>query len=188
MKKIRIRINKFWNTLWVIFSIFAVVAVGVRLVFAANFHKECTSHFTNALHATTAEIAFQELSVAIYTMEDYGYTDGPILGIFEENAVGFCYSNLLNFKEELENFDSTNKYTEVYNLELNALQERLGCNEPPYLISLGSIYYRWAYISVMLGWFIVSIAYWLIESNHYDSETFSVWVPHFSLKKKAELN
>lgn len=179
MKKIEVNIINFWKWVFIAVSIVAVFAVGVRFYKAASFRNDCTVHIFRAEDAPNAKIASKELSIAIAAMEEYGFTEGRVTGIIEEkNSIGYCYQTLIDFRNELEAFDIDIE-SDVYNVELNALQSRLKENEPPYLISLGSMYLVWIYAFILLVWVIILIVFAYVYNEHYYSDTMTLKLPTF---------
>lgn len=183
MKKIEVNIINFWKWVFIAISIVAVFAFGVRLYKATSFRNDCTVHIFRAEDAPNAEVAAKELSIAITAMEEYGFTKGKVIGIIEEdNSIGYCYQTLIDFRNELEAFD-VDIESDVYNVELNALQSRLKENEPPYLISLGSMYLVWIYAFILLVWVIILFVFVYVYDKHYYSDTMTLPLPTSGKKK-----
>lgn len=183
MKKIEVNIINFWKWVFIAISIVAVFAVGVRLYKATSFRNDCTVHISRAEKAPNAEVASEELSIAITAMEEYGFTKGKVTGIIEEdNSIGYYYQTLIDFRNELEAFD-VDIESDVYNVELNALQSRLKENETPYLISLGSMYLVWIYALIILTWIISLIIFIYVHDTYNYSDTMTLPLPTFRKKK-----
>lgn len=179
MKKIEVGIINFWKWVFIAISIVAVLAVSLRFYKAISFRNDCTVHIFRAEDAPNAEVAAKELSIAIKAMEEYGFTEGKVSGIVEEdNSIGYCYQTLMDFRNELEAFD-VDIESDVYNVELNALQSRLAENEPPYLISIGSMYLVWAYAFILLVWIIILIIFVYVWDEHFSSDTMTLKIPTF---------
>lgn len=182
MKKIEVNIIKFWKWVFIAISIVAVFAVGVRFYRATNFRNDCTVHIWRAEDAPNAEVASEELSIAITAMEEYGFTKGKVTGIIEEeNSIGYCYQTLIKFKNEFESFD-VDIESDVYNVELNALQSRLKENRPPHFISLGSMYLVWVYLFILLVWFIILCVFIYVLDSYYCLDTMTLKIPTFRKK------
>ena len=183
MKKIEVGIINFWKWVFIAISIVAVFAVGVRLYKATSFRNDCTVHIWRAEDAPNAEVASEELSIAITAMEEYGFTKGKVTGIIEEeNSIGYCYQTLIKFKNEFESFD-VDIESDVYNVELNALQSRLTENRPPYLISLGSMYLVWIYGLILLVWIIILFIFLYVRDSYRKTDTMTLKLP--SVRKKT---
>lgn len=181
MKKIEVGIINFWKWVFIAISIVAVLAISFRFYKAISFRNDCTVHIFRAEDAPNAEVAAKELSIAITAMEEYGFTEGKVSGIVEEdNSIGYCYQTLIDFRNELEAFD-VDIESDVYNVELNALQSRLKENEPPHFISLGSMYIVWVYLFVLLVWAIILCVFIYVHDNYYNSDT--IKIPTFMKKK-----
>lgn len=182
MKKIKVRIINFWKWVFIAISIVTVFAVGVRFYRAINFRNDCTVHIFRAEDAPNAKVASEELSIAIAAMEEYGFTEGRVSGIIEEdNSIGYCYQTLIKFQNEFETFD-VDVESDVYNVELNALQLRLQENRPPYLISIGSMYLVWIYAFILLMWIISLCIFLYVSDNHCYSDTMTLSLPSFRKK------
>lgn len=182
MKKIEVNITNFWKWVFIAVSIVAVFAVGVRSYKAINFRNDCTIHIFRAEDAPNAKVASEELSIAIAAMEEYGFTEGRVSGIIEEdNSIGYCYQTLIKFQNEFETFD-VDVESDVYNVELNALQLRLQENEPPYLISVGSMYLVWIYAFILLVWVIILCIFLHVNDKYLGTEKMTLYLP-FKKKK-----
>lgn len=186
MKTVKIHIKDFWAIVLAIICVITAVFAVIRFTKAINYRNNVTVHVWNAGKAATAEIAQEELEIAITQMETLGYTSGKALGFLEEeNSIGFYYGNLIGFSEELKKFNE-NTNPEVYNVELCKLQERMNLNEAPYFISLGSSVAAKLYLLLYVLLSVTLLVYWAVDAEYsYREEYYEIKVPTFSKKERV---
>lgn len=185
MKKVSIYKETVAKACWLTITIFMAILLVFRVSRAIAYNQNVNVHVQNAGKASTTAIAIEELETALDNADKYGCRHGKASALDEENAVDLYYSNLEGFLSELKSFDE-NTNREVYQVELNALQERLNEVEGthPYGISMGG-----QVVFNLYGIFwILEIITALVFYKEYDDpyhETIEITVPSF--KKKDQV-
>ena len=185
MKKVKILKAHVWAAIFFTTTVFVVGFLVLRVSRAIGYERNVDAHIQNAGKASTTAIAIEELEKALDNADNYGCRHGKASILDEENAVDLYYANLEGFLSELKSFDE-NTNREVYQVELNALQERLNEVEGthPYGISMGG-----QVVFNLYGIFwILEIITALVFYKEYDDpyhETIEITVPSF--KKKDQV-
>ena len=137
MKDIKINKATFWGLAFLIVSCALVVMIVMRVTRSIAYQTNVNQHVENAGKAATVEIAIEELEAALSAADEYGMTTGRAVILEESNAIDFYYKNLEGFLERLKSFDAETN-PDIYQVEFNALQERMKKNMAPYGISFKS--------------------------------------------------
>lgn len=189
MKKIKVDICFFMTGITIFVGIIFVVLCGIRIARAISFQKNCENYINHAENAPNAEVAAEQLEIAILEMERLGLIEGdPMFICPEKNSIGYSYNTLVEFKEGFEAFD-VDVDSEVYNVELNAMQTRLQNNSLPFMISLRS---KGLSLTYALSWivFIVCACMLVYVESKYDHWRYkfqplwevTLYIPSFSKK------
>lgn len=185
MKKVKILKAHVWAAIFFTTTVFVVGFLVLRVSRAIGYERNVDAHIQNAGKASTTAIAIEELETALDNADNYGCRHGKASILDEENAVDLYYANLEGFLSELKSFDE-NTNREVYQVELNALQERL--NEVqgthPYGISMGGQAVFNLYCIFWILEIIAGILFYNYAEDPYRG-TYELWVPAF--KKKDQV-
>lgn len=137
MKEIKINKAAFWGSAFFIITSILSVMLVLRVIWTNTYRINVTQHIENAGKAATVEVAIEELETALSGAKKYGMTTGRGVIFDQKNAIDFYYKNMNGFLESLKNFEAEVN-PDIYQVELNALQERMGENIAPYGISYRS--------------------------------------------------
>lgn len=176
MKKIEVYLSDVLKTMFIVISITCACLIGIRLAKEVEFNNNCGYYFERAEKAPNAETACEAMKIGISYMESKGLTYGQTYGFIEEkNTIGIFYETMVKFKDEFASFDVSTE-SEVYNVELNSLQERMAMNTIPYFISMGSKYLVWVYMAGLVMWCIVLLMF-LYCLEYRENKKIYVYIP-----------
>lgn len=153
---------------------FLCIAVwGIYIVCGITFNVNCRGHLKRAADSNTAEMAKQELDVALSYLEKEGLTDGYTSVIYKtpDEDIGFWYSNLKAASEELGAIDSNATILEKSNALMKLRETLLDQGEKSETVTVPDGISRYPYNGILgtlmlISLLLVFIGYIIVESSY----------------------